>query len=112
VRRLKPELFLSRGILKCLQTPAIVLAFPYLPRHTSKINFCGREAADQEDAIEKLPVTPGPILPARELLGYLLLEQNHAARAMKEFETVLAKAPGRRGSLQGAAHASELVGKN
>ena len=35
-----------------------------------------RAAADEEDAIEKLPVTPGPILPAREQLGYLLLQQN------------------------------------
>jgi hypothetical protein len=34
-----------------------------------------REAADREDAIEKLPVTPGPIVPAREQLGYVLLEQ-------------------------------------
>ena len=34
-----------------------------------------REAADQEDAIEKLPVTPGPIVPAREQLGDLLLNR-------------------------------------
>ena len=38
-----------------------------------------RTSADEEDAIEKLPVTPGPIVPAREQLGYLLLEQNHPA---------------------------------
>jgi tetratricopeptide (TPR) repeat protein len=71
-----------------------------------------REAADQEDAIEKLPVTPGPIVPAREQLGYLLLEQNHPGPALNEFETALANAPGRRGALQGAAHAAELAGKN
>lgn len=67
-----------------------------------------RASADEEDAIEKLPVTPGPILPAREQLGYLLLEQNHPDTALKEFETALATAPGRRGALQGAAHAAEL----
>ena len=67
-----------------------------------------REAADDEDAIEKLPVTPGPIVPAREQLGSLLLEQNHPGLASKEFETALANAPGRRGALQGAAHAVEL----
>jgi tetratricopeptide (TPR) repeat protein len=67
-----------------------------------------REAADQEDAIEKLPVTPGPILPAREQLGYLLLEQNHLGLASKAFATALANAPGRRGTLQGAARAAEL----
>ena len=32
-------------------------------------------SADEEDAIEKLPVTPGPIVPAREQLGYLLLSR-------------------------------------
>ena len=67
-----------------------------------------REAADKEDAVEKLPVTPGPIIPAREQLGYLLLEQNHPGLALKEFETALANAPGRRGALQGAVHAAEL----
>jgi len=67
-----------------------------------------REAADEEDAIEKLPVTPGPILPAREQLGYLLLQQNHSGLASKEFATALANAPGRRGALQGAARAAEL----
>ncbi len=67
-----------------------------------------REAADQEDAIEKLPVTPGPIVPAREQLGDLLLEQNQPALAFKEFQTALVNAPGRRGALQGAAQSAEL----
>jgi tetratricopeptide (TPR) repeat protein len=69
-------------------------------------------SADDEDAIEKLPVTPGPIVPAREQLGYLLLEQNHPAPALKEFKTALANAPGRRGALQGAEHATELSRQN
>jgi tetratricopeptide (TPR) repeat protein len=68
-----------------------------------------RAAADEEDAIEKLPVTPGPVVPAREQLGYLLLEQNRPALALKEFQTALTNAPGRRGALQGAARAEELV---
>jgi hypothetical protein len=67
-----------------------------------------RTSADEEDAIEKLPVTPGPVVPAREQLGFLLLEQNHPAQAMGEFRTVLANAPGRRGALQGATRAAEL----
>ena len=67
-----------------------------------------RQAADEEDAIEKLPVTPGPIVPAREQLGYLLLQQNHPGLASKEFATALTNAPGRRGALQGAARAAEL----
>ncbi len=71
-----------------------------------------RTSADEEDAIEKLPVTPGPIVPAREQLGYLLLEQNHPHLALKEFQTALANAPGRHGAIQGAAQAAELSSHN
>jgi hypothetical protein len=70
-----------------------------------------RASADEEDAIEKLPVTPGPIVRARGQLGYLLMEQNHGRLALKEFETALANAPGRHGALQGAADAGELFGQ-
>jgi tetratricopeptide (TPR) repeat protein len=65
-----------------------------------------RSAADDEDGIEKLPVTPGPILPAREQLGDLFFEQGNFASASKAFETALVNAPGRRGALQGAARAT------
>jgi hypothetical protein len=70
-----------------------------------------RQAADDEDAIEKLPVTPGPIVPAREQLGDLLLEQNQTRLALREFEAALANTPGRHGALQGAARAVELLGQ-
>ncbi|MCU1292653.1 MAG: repeat protein [Bryobacterales bacterium] len=67
-----------------------------------------RTAADEEDAIEKLPATPGPIVPAREQLGYLLLAQHQPALALKAFENTLTNAPGRRGALKGAAQATAL----
>jgi tetratricopeptide (TPR) repeat protein len=70
-----------------------------------------RAAADEEDALEKLPVTPGPILPAREQLGRVLLEQGHAEQAAKEFATALANSPGRRGAMRGAAEANALAGR-
>jgi hypothetical protein len=70
-----------------------------------------RASADEEDSIEKLPVTPGPIVPARELLGSLLLEQNHPDLALHEFQTALTNAPGRNGALQGVAHAARLSGQ-
>ena len=69
-----------------------------------------RAAADEEDAAEKLPVTPGPILPAREQLADMLLEQGYPGQACKEFATALENAPGRRGALQGTARAIELTG--
>ena len=70
-----------------------------------------RSAADEEDSIEKLPVTPGPILPAREQLGSLLLEQNHPDLALKEFQAALISAPRRNGALQGATLATQLTGQ-
>ena len=70
-----------------------------------------RASADEEDAVEKLPVTPGPIVPAREQLGSLLLLQNHPDLALKEFQTALVNDPGRLGAMQGAARATEAVAK-
>jgi len=67
-----------------------------------------RSSADEEDAVEKLPVTPGPIVPAREQLGGLLMEQNRPNLALKEFQVALMNAPGRLGALQGEARAVEL----
>ena len=64
-----------------------------------------RSAADQEDAVEKLPVTPGPIVPAREQLALLLLSQHHPDQAQAEFKAALALAPHRRGGEQGLAAA-------
>jgi tetratricopeptide (TPR) repeat protein len=68
-----------------------------------------RDAADEEDAIEKLPVTPGAIIPAREQLGELLLESKRPQDALKEFELALAMTPQRRGALAGKTRASELA---
>jgi len=67
-------------------------------------------AADKEDAIEKRPVTPGPVVPAREQLGDLLLALGEPANALREYQAALALAPGRRGALNGAAGAAEAMG--
>jgi hypothetical protein len=69
-----------------------------------------QRAADQEDALEKLPVTPGPVVPAREQLGELLLSLHRPKDALREFRASLAAAPGRRAALLGAAQAAELTG--
>jgi tetratricopeptide (TPR) repeat protein len=70
-----------------------------------------RAAADEEDAVEKQPVTPGAILPTREQLGDLLLELNQPADALKEFERVLVMTPQRRNALAGASRARELLAR-
>src|SRR5438552_15079049 len=71
-----------------------------------------RAAADEEDAVEKLPVTPGAIVPAREQLGDLLLESNRPADAVKEFERALAMTPQRRNALTGASRAREMLAQS
>ena len=63
------------------------------------------DAAEKEDALEKRPVTPGPIVPAREQLGELMLEQNKPGPALAAFQDALAQAPGRAGALRGEAKA-------
>src|SRR5205809_5696461 len=68
-----------------------------------------REAADEEDAVEKRPVTPGAIVPAREQLGDLLLESNHPQEALKEFDRALTMTPQRRAALRGKALSSEMI---
>jgi tetratricopeptide (TPR) repeat protein len=69
-----------------------------------------RQAADAEDAVEKLPLTPGPIVPAREQLADLLLTLNQPQEALKEYQAALVSAPGRRGALTGAVQAADLIG--
>ncbi|MDX1567360.1 MAG: hypothetical protein R3223_06130 [Longimicrobiales bacterium] len=68
------------------------------------------DAADLEATVEKHPVTPGPILPARELLGDLLLELDRPAEARIAYETTLETEPRRARALHGAARAAELAG--
>jgi Tfp pilus assembly protein PilF len=70
-----------------------------------------RQAARREDAVEKLPVTPGPVIPAREQLGEWLLEIHEPQAALEAFKAALAGAPGRRGALLGAARAAEMAGE-
>ena len=67
-------------------------------------------AAEVEDGTEKSAVTPGPLAPARELLGELLLATNRPAAALVQFEAALKKEPGRFRTLYGAGHAAELSG--
>jgi hypothetical protein len=65
-----------------------------------------RAAAALEDSTEKRPVTPGAVLPARELLGDMLLETHHPAEALAAYEAVLRDSPGRFNALAGASRAA------
>jgi hypothetical protein len=68
-----------------------------------------RSAAELEDGTEKSAVTPGPLAPARELLGEMLLDANQPAPALEQFEATLKKEPGRFRALYGAGWAAKLA---
>ncbi len=76
-------------------------------RNDEALNIA-RAAADLEERTGKHPVTPGSLLPARELLGDMLLELNRPAEALAAYEVSLSNAPNRFNSLYGAARAAEL----
>jgi len=69
-------------------------------------------AAKLEDGTEKSAITPGPLAPARELLGEMLLAANQPEAALIQFEATLQKEPGRFRTLYGAAKAAQLAGRN
>ena len=68
------------------------------------------QAADIEDKSEKNIVTPGRLLPARELLADMLLELKRPAEALKEYEASQLREPNRYRSLYGAGQAAEQSG--
>ncbi|HZF15039.1 MAG TPA: hypothetical protein VE046_03755 [Steroidobacteraceae bacterium] len=69
-----------------------------------------RQAADIEDRSEKNIVTPGRLLPARELLGDMLLELKRPGEALKEYETSQLREPNRYRGLYGAGQAAVQSG--
>jgi hypothetical protein len=69
-----------------------------------------RASADLEDSMEKHIVTPGPVVPARELLGEMLLEAKQPAEALKAFEASSEREPNRYRGVYGAAQAAARSG--
>ena len=69
-----------------------------------------KSAAEMEDGTDKKAITPGPLAPARELLGDMLLEINQPTQALEQFEATLKEEPNRFRALYGAARAAQLSG--
>ena len=66
-------------------------------------------AADAEDLTDKSAVTPGPLAPARELYGFMLLDASRGKDALVAFEAVTRKEPNRFLALYGAGKAAESL---
>ena len=69
-----------------------------------------RSAADIEDKSEKHIVTPGRLVPARELLGEMLLELKRPVDALEAFEMSQTREPDRFRGLYGAGQAAAQSG--
>ncbi len=69
-----------------------------------------RGAAEADDALGKHPVSPGSLLPAREVLADYLLERNRFSDAGREYEACLKLSPRRLNSVYGAGLAAERAG--
>jgi len=69
-----------------------------------------KTAAELEDGTEKSAVTPGPLAPARELMGEMLLQMNQPGLALEQFAATLQREPNRFRALYGAARAAQLKG--
>jgi len=82
----------------------------YKLRNNEKALAMMQEAADMEDGTEKHPVTPGEVIPARELYAEMLLEMNKPDLALENFELDLKTHSNRFNGLYGAAMAAEMAG--
>jgi tetratricopeptide (TPR) repeat protein len=67
-------------------------------------------AAEAEDKTDKHPVTPGPLAPARELYGAMLLDRGMAKQALAAYEAVLKKEPNRLAAYVGATKSAKASG--
>jgi len=78
-------------------------------RHDEAVRLM-RAAAEAEEASDKHPVTPGNVVPSRELLGEMLMALNQPGQALAEFERSLKRDPNRFRGIYGAARAAEASG--
>lgn len=71
-----------------------------------------RSAVELEESMDKHAVTPGALLPAREMLAQMLAANQQPKEALVEYEAVLKVAPNRFNALYGAAVAAEATGQS
>jgi hypothetical protein len=89
-----------------IQRREVAATLAFAEDHSENALTGMRGAADLEDKTEFATVTPGPLTPAREILGDMLLKLNRPTEALNEYEASLVKNPNRFWSLYGAAQAA------
>jgi tetratricopeptide (TPR) repeat protein len=93
-----------------IQQTAAAAWIAFAQKKTDEALTLMRAAADMEDKSEKHIVTPGRILPAREMLGDMLMDAGKPALALKEYEASQVREPNRFRGYYGAARAAEAAG--
>lgn len=93
-----------------IQSRAAAAWLAHAEHHDDEALRLMASAASLEESMDKSPVTPGAILPAREMAGDLLLDLGHPAEALRAYERSLADSPNRLNGLTGAARAAQLSG--
>jgi tetratricopeptide (TPR) repeat protein len=93
-----------------IQRRAVVATLAFAQGNAADALAGMRAAADLEDNAGLSSVAPGPLLPAREMLGGMLLSLKQPAEALKTFEASLAQEPNRFWSLYGAAQSAKMAG--
>ena len=78
-------------------------------KHAEALSLA-KAAAEKEETVEKHPVTPGPLIPARELYADILMVHGKPSEALAEYEKTLTREPNRLRTLIGAAHAAKASG--
>ncbi|MGH7677224.1 MAG: hypothetical protein ACRENU_02080 [Gemmatimonadaceae bacterium] len=81
-------------------------------RDTAGALRLAKAGADLEETVEKHPVTPGPLLPARELEADMLLQLGRSAEALAAYEKTLVREPRRLRALSGAVEAAHKAAKH
>lgn len=80
-------------------------------KHTDALRLAA-EAADKEETVEKHPITPGPLIPARELLGDILVVHKKPVEALAAYEKTLEREPNRGRTIYSAAKAAQAASNN
>jgi tetratricopeptide (TPR) repeat protein len=93
-----------------IQIHAVNAWIAFAQKENEKALTLMRKAAELEEASDKHPVTPGNVVPSRELVGEMLLAMNQSAEALVEFQHSLKRDPKRLRAVYGAAKAAEASG--
>jgi tetratricopeptide (TPR) repeat protein len=99
------------GIQVAIQPVVAEAWLAYESGDTEQALELAHKAAEMEGTTEKNPVTPGEVLPARELYGDMLLAAGRHSEAIEAYEAALDRSPNRFNSLYGAGQAAELAGQ-